>query len=145
MASIKALDGRMFYGIASWIFVWCVDAPVLISEHPRSYVEDFYDAPRRLTNLSFFGCDWHKPTMLYHRGVEPPVPTTPGNEGNLDWHNRGGTGLDRDETPIDMARALAEVVSAALTARAAEGSQSEPPESMSPRYEVEIERFAAAW
>ena len=56
MASIKALDGRMFYGIASWIFVWCVDAPVLISEHPRSYVEDFYDAPRRLTNLSFFGC-----------------------------------------------------------------------------------------
>ena len=39
-----------------------------------------------------------------------------------------------------MAKALAEAVSSELTARASEGSQ-----SAAPKYEVEVERFAAAW
>ena len=137
MAAIKALDGRMFWGIVQWLKVWCIHADCAYAEQPDTYIVDFYDAAHVVNCLSEWGSDWKKREVIFVRNAPRPRPTTPEATGSSAWHARQPGGAEaqakvRDETPVGMAEAFAE--------------QCRPlGEPARLDAEVEVERFAAAW
>ena len=45
----KALDGRLWWGMAGWLKGYCTPAGKLLSEQPDVWTIDFYDAPYEVT------------------------------------------------------------------------------------------------
>ena len=137
MAAIKALDGRMFWGVVQWIRAWCIRARCAYAEQPDTYIIDFYDANHMLTCLSQWNCGWQKRTVIFARGAALPVPPSPGATGSLEWHHRRSGGAEaqaraRDETPVSMAQ---ELVRQCVPTGDSEHLDAD----------IEVERFAAAW
>ncbi|KAL3930068.1 MAG: hypothetical protein SGPRY_001693 [Prymnesium sp.] len=60
MAVVKALDGRMYWGMVQWLYVWCINTTCM----PDMYVVDFYDAPHLVTDLTEWGSEWKTKTLL---------------------------------------------------------------------------------
>ena len=137
LAAVKALDGRMFWGIVQWLHVWCIHADCAYAEQPDTYIVDFYDASHFVTCLSDWASDWKKREIIFVRNAPRPRPTTPGAKSSSAWHARRPGGAEaqakaRDETPDGMASAFAE--------------QCRPlGQPVRLDAEVEVERFAAAW
>ena len=136
LASTKALDGRMWWGMVAWLWAWCIAADSFAAEQPDVYIADFYDALRIVTSPSEWDevCDWQKKTLVFYRGCSPPVPPFPGRRGASAWHNGGGrTATEaahaRDETHVGFARGLAEQI-------VPDGSV------VDPIFAVEVERMA---
>ena len=131
MASLKAADGRMFFGIMQWVRGWTVPSRLCVAEHPDSYVVDVYDAPYIRTSYTEWGSNWHKTLLLFVRGAAFPTPTHELSEGTLDWHRRSTSGLQRDQTPDGLADTVAAMVP--------------DDDAVVPDWEVERERVAAAF
>jgi hypothetical protein len=140
MSTIKAAEGRMFWGMMLWLRAWCIDAECVVAEQPRLYIPDFYDAPCMVTNMAEWGSEWDKNTLLFVRGADFATPTHPGAKGSREWQaataglqgQDGTRGHARDATPIGLARARAEQIKPTGSGPA-------------PRFEIERERLAAAW
>ena len=139
LAIIKALDGRMWWGMVAWLRVWCMFALCFGAEQPDVYICDFYDAAYITTSPSEWdeACNWQKRTLLFYRGCKTPTAPYPGRRGTSDWHNGAGrNAIDvahaRDETHVGFAKGLAEQIQPNVPAR-------------HPSFVVEVERLAAAF
>eukprot|EP00965_Chrysotila_dentata_P241408 6204263-Pleurochrysis_carterae.AAC.1 len=141
LAPVKALDGRMWWGLAQWLYFWCAPAAVVWAEQPDVYVADFYDAPHIVTSPSEWGGTWQKRTLLFYRGSSKPRPPAPGAKGDCSWHNAGSLeGTERahfrDETADGLAAGIAQQAKPTAHAHAGTGGY-----ALS--YAVEVERMAA--
>ena len=70
----KQLDGRSFWGIAFFIYCWCICALLLLLEQPNTIIPDFYLQPTQILQPSEVGDNDSKPINLFTRG-RLPVPT----------------------------------------------------------------------
>lgn len=139
VAAIKALDGRMWWGQAAWLRMWCIKAACVVAEQPDSYIADFYDAQYVVTSPSEWGGHRQKTTLLFFRGTAAPRPPQPGRQGSASWHNEGcadrsgdAVARARDDLGPEMAKGLvSQVAPTGVTKH--------------PQFGVEIERLAAAW
>jgi hypothetical protein len=135
----KCMDGRTFWGIAFFIFCWCVPAQRKMVEQPDTVIPDFYIQPsQRLLPCEVGDAD-SKPINVYADGrapirlLETPVAASSGHGRLRDFPDADA----RDRWRSSWARfpRLAAAVVAVDTVDA----------GGAPRYAVEIERFAAAW
>ena len=74
MAAIKAADGRLFAGMARWLYLWCVTAAAVCIVQPDIFIVDFYDAPVVITTPKAWGDDGDDLALLFWRGAPDPVP-----------------------------------------------------------------------
>ena len=63
----KQLDGRMFWGIAFFIWLWCANAAMLLLEQPDTVIPDYYIRPSQRFRTSQLGCADDKRINLYER------------------------------------------------------------------------------
>ena len=70
-AMAKRLDGRTFWGIALFIFCWCVHAHRVLVEQPDTIIPDYVLAPSQRLRPCDLGDDDNKPINLFSRGRLP--------------------------------------------------------------------------
>ena len=138
-ADAKYSDGRAFWGIAFFIFCWCVPAVRLMLEQPDTIIPNFYIQPSQRLRPCDVGDPDSKPINLYVRGRGPvqllprPVPAVSGHKRLRDFNDAEA----RDRWRSSWARFP--LLSAAVVAV-------EPlAGSAQPSFAEEIELFAAAW
>ena len=76
MAAVKAADGRLFAGMAGWLWLWCIAATAVCIVQPDVFIADFYDAPVIATSPKAWGDDDDDLALLFWRGAPKPVPPT---------------------------------------------------------------------
>lgn len=64
----KHLDGRTFWGIALFIYSWCVDAERVMVEQPATVIPDHYIHPTQCVRPCDVGDADNKPIHLFERG-----------------------------------------------------------------------------
>ena len=132
MAAVKVADGRLFAGMARWLYLWCVTAAAVCIVQPDVFIVDFYDAPFVATTPKAWGDDGEDLALLFWRGAPHPVPQ----------HS------DRVAAPISDERRRPRDDALATSRGLMRGvaTQLEPDGSdTNPKFGVEIERLAAAF
>lgn len=135
----KIDDGRAFWGIAFFIYCWCVCALKLLVEQPNTVIPRYYLQPSQTLRPCDVGDPDNKPINLYCRGRAPvallstPVAATTGHGRLADFEDAE----ERDRWRSSWAR-FPSLVSAVTRVASLEPGET-------PVYEEEIERFAVAW
>ncbi|KAL3902638.1 MAG: hypothetical protein SGPRY_011984 [Prymnesium sp.] len=114
------VDGRSYWGIAFFIYCWCVDADRVFVEQPATIIPDFYLHPSQCVKPCEVSdsdgknfCFYKRGRLLLHRDV-------------VDWRSSW------TRFP-NLCRAVAQAAAGDIDA------------SNNPQYLLEIEEFAAAW
>ena len=136
----KALDGRMFWGMANHIY--CHIAPqalAVVSEQPRTWLPLFFDAPYFRVEPAFYGDAMTKTINLYVRGAKlPPLVTLePG-----DWTRKRLREFDDGDAADRWRSSWAHYPQ--MTAALATGTVVTGADGI-PVYAEEIQRFAESW
>jgi len=82
----KHADGRTFWGVALFVYCWCVDAVRVMVEQPRTVIPDYYIHPTQRLRPCDVGDTDNKPIHLFERGgrlVLDRDPTATGVSGPL--------------------------------------------------------------
>ena len=141
----KELDGRMFWGIAFFIYCNCTDAVSILIEQPDTRIPEFYISPTQRLRTSEAGCLDDKVVNFYERNrgtVERRHDV-----GGVSNHKRLRDFVDseaRDRWRSSWAR-FPELVSAVVAASPSDLSCIDETASTTPTYKHEIEKFAVAW
>lgn len=137
----KHLDGRTFWGIAFFIYCWCVDADRVMVEQPNTVIPDHYIHPTQCIRPCDVGDDDNKPIHLFERGgrrLLPKDPSVAGTSGHKrlrdfegpDARDRWRSSWSRfSNLSLAVVQATDESISAATPLNYAE----------------EIEKFACSW
>ena len=151
----KRFDGRTFWGIAFFIYCWCVRAKRVLVEQPRTLISDFYLLPSQTIRPCDVdaavarGGDVHgadgdnKPICLYERG-RLAIPQVYDQRVGISGHGQLRDFVNaeaRDRWRSSWARFPH--LSEAVILGGLRGEGVDP--AHAPVYAVEIERFAAAW
>lgn len=136
----KQKDGRAFWGIAFFIYCWCVDAQRVLVEQPPTIIPDFYLHPTQQVRALDLGDDDSKPFHFFERGRLPLVAAAvPGTDRDPRKRLRDFPDSEaRDRWRSSWAR-LPRLSRAIFEAGNGECVGSPP------LYLEEVERFAAAW
>ena len=142
--SDKELDGRMFWGIAFFIFCWCACADSLMVEQPDTVIPDYYLRPSQRIHTSEVGDEDDKTVNLYERGRNPLERRHPPRGGSA-GHKRlreFRTADERDRWRSSWTR-FPNLVRAIVRAEA----HSSTPDRLEgqPIYLEQMELFASAW
>ena len=87
----KRQDGRTFWGIAFFLYCWCVVTYRLRLEQPNTIIPDYLFSPSQRLRPCDVGDADTKPINLYERGWGPlsllaePVPASSGHRGFYDF------------------------------------------------------------
>ena len=129
MAAVKAADGRLFAGMAKWLYLWCAAAAAICIVQPDVFVADFYDAPFVTTTPMAWGDGRQDLALLFWRGAPKPVPP----------HGEGSAVISTGERRAPSATLATQGVARGIAAQLKPDGG-----SASPIFRVEIERLAAA-
>lgn len=137
----KHVDGRTFWGIALFIYCFCIDASRVVVEQPATVIPDFYMYPTQRLRPCDVGDEDNKQMHFYERGGRLPMPKRPdivgtsGHKRLRDFEDAEG----RDRWRSSWARFP--MLAAAIVAAVDE----EVPHAGALDYSEEIERFAVSW
>lgn len=137
----KHLDGRTFWGIALFIYCWCVKAHRILIEQPATVIPNLYLHPTQQLRPCDVGDEDNKPIHLYERGGRLLLHKNPAAEG-VSGHKRirdfeNSDARDRWRSSWARFPKLAEAVVAAVDEDSVHAEHLD--------YGVEIERFARSW
>lgn len=137
----KHLDGRTFWGIALFVYSWCVDARRVMVEQPATVIPDHYLHPTQRVRPCDVGDTDNKPIHLFERGGRMMLqrdPLATGQSGHKRLRDFSGA-EERDRWRSSWARfpKLCRAVVAAVDEEAADAGGL--------IYAEEIERFACSW
>lgn len=140
-ARFKMLDGRAFWGVALFIYSWCIRATRVLLEQPPTLIPDFYLSPTQIVRPCDVGDSDGKRFHFFERGGRVPLsrnPTVEGTSGHGQLHDFPDAEA-RDRWRSSWARhpKLCEAVVAAVSETAEAAADLV--------YSEEIERFAGAW
>jgi hypothetical protein len=136
----KQLDGRTFWGIAFFIWCWCITCEMIMIEQPDTIIPDFYIRPSQRFRTSETGDLDDKQINLYERR-RARLPLT-SCAGGTSGHGQLGDFADAEERD----RLRSSWLRFPLLVKAVIEAPYDPLDSSEqPDYAVEIERFAVAW
>ncbi|KAL3893127.1 MAG: hypothetical protein SGPRY_014446, partial [Prymnesium sp.] len=140
----KKADGRTFWGIAFFIYCWCVEADHVLVEQPATIIPDFYLHPTQSIRPCDLGDDDRKMFHFFERGRRslPLLPYTSGDTSGASGHKRlrdFSTADERDRWRSSWLR-FPKLCNAVV-----EAAVGDVDTSNNPCYVDEIEKFAAAW
>ena len=141
----KDLDGRTFWGIAFFVYCYCTDCDSLLIEQPDTRIPGFYISETQRLHTSEVGCLDDKTVNFFERNrglIERTHPV-----GGKSHHKRLRDFPDaeaRDRWRSSWQR-FPQLVQAVVMASPSDQGCLDKNASVTPHYEEEIEKFAAAW
>lgn len=140
-AEAKMLDGRAFWGVALFIYSWCIKAKRVLVEQPPTIIPNFYIQPTQSLRPCDVGDTDSKRFHLYERGGRRRLTLQPGAQG-VSHHKRLRDFEDveaRDRWRSSWARYPK------LCRAIVEAVDEQSPDAQELVYAEEIELFACAW
>lgn len=138
----KQLDGRAFWGIVFFIWLWCQCCAMIMLEQPDTIIPDYYITPSQRLRTSDLGCEDDKRINLFERNrARLPLLSPYGTRG-ASGHGRlsdFASAEERDRWRSSWLR-FGPLVEAVVQAGFDDGDQ-----TPQPVFQVEVERFAVAW
>lgn len=140
-STAKHADGRTFWGVAMFVYCWCIKADRVMVEQPNTVIPDHYLHPTQCIRPCDVGDDENKPIHLFERGGRKLLPKSPTVAG-VSGHKRlrdfeGPEARDRWRSSWARFPMLSKAVVEAVDEAA--------PAAVAPCYAEEIERFACNW